>query len=326
MKMKSLQGIAALAIVPIALVGGAAAWATGFPTKPVTVIVPWKAGGAAGLQAQELAQFLGPRLGQRILVSFKPGGASEAGALFVKNATPDGHTLLQAWIATFVQLPITKQKLGYDSFRDFDYLAYAGGNPVVLLVRDDRPWKSVADYVEHVRSTPGHTHTFSGGPAISLHSLFCGALFRSAGVAVKGVFYQGSGAALPDLLGGNIEVSCHFFEALRRFPGQLRALAVFSKERVPGFERVPTVTEQGLKAPTVLSWSGYVAPAGLPADVRGALVEALRASLTDPGYIKRMRENHDTVVDYQGPEQFKRLVKDDLEVLRPLLEQALRAR
>lgn len=309
-------------VLAIVVVGGSAVPAAGFPSKPVTIVVPWQAGGAAGLQAQELAQVVGPLLGQRVLVSFKPGGASEAGAMFVKTSTPDGHTLLQAWIATLVQLPITKRDLGYDPFRDFDYLAYAGGNPVALVVRADRPWQTIGDYVEHVRRTPGQPHTFSGGPAISLHSLFCGALFRDAGVTVKGIFYQGSGAAMPDLLGGSVEVSCHFLEAVKRFPGQVRALAVFSKERLPGFETVPTVAEQGFKAPTVLSWSGYVAPAALPADVRATLVETLRTGLTDASYVTRMRERHDSFVDYKGPEDFKRVVREDLEVLRPLLEQA----
>lgn len=319
MRRMTTTSIAILIALAMVAASGGLAPAAAFPSKPVTIVVPWQAGGSAGLQAQELGQVLGPLLGQRVLVSFKPGGASETGAVFVKNSTADGHTLLQAWIATLVQLPITKQDLGYDPFRDFEYLAYAGGNPVVLLARSDRPWKSIADYVQHVRSTPGQPHTYSGGPAISLHSLFCGALMQNAGIQVKGVFYQGSGAALPDLLGGSVEVSCHFFEAVKRFSGQVRPLGVFSKQRVLGFEDVPTVAEQGFKAPTAPSWAGYVAPAGLPAGARSALADALRKTLTDPAFVRRMRDNHETYVEYKGPEEFKQIVKESIEELRPLL-------
>jgi len=166
-----------------------------YPIKPITIIEPWGAQSWGFLQAQELAAALEPILGQRVIVQAKSGGASAVGTKLVKESRPDGYTLLHAWIAGFVMVPLQEPNPGYDVFKDFDFLAYFTESPVVAISRADRPWKTLAEMVSYIRANPGKSFAFSGGPALSIHSLCGGEVFHNAGVKVKGIFYDDAAAA-----------------------------------------------------------------------------------------------------------------------------------
>mgnify|MGYP001067713778 CR=1 FL=1 len=291
-----------------------------YPLKPITIIEPWGAQSWGFLQAQELAAALEPLLGQRVIVQAKSGGASAVGTKIVKESRPDGYTLLHAWIAGFVMVPLQEANPGYDVFKDFDFLAYFTESPVVAISRTDKPWKTLAEYVNYVRANPGKSYAFSGGPALSIHSLCGGEVFHNAGVKVKGIFYDDAAAAGAAMLGGDTDVAMDSFGTLRRYGDQVRAVGVFGEHRYPGFENIPTIAEQGLKAPTVRSWSGIVAPKGLPEEVRNKLIQALKQVLTNSDFQAKILKNLQWFVIYKDPQGMIDMVKTSLEQMKGPIE------
>lgn len=287
-----------------------------YPLKPITIVEPWGAQSWGFLQAQDLAVALEPILGQRVIVQAKPGGASGLGTRFVKEARPDGYTLLHAWIAGLVMVPLQDPNPGYDVFKDFDFLAYFTESPVVAISRADKPWNSLAQMVEYIRANPGKTFAFSGGPALSIHSLSGAEVFENAGVKVKGIFYDDAAAAGAAMLGGDTDVAMDSFGTLRRYGNEVKAIGVFGDRRYRGFENVVTVAEQGLKAPSVRSWSAIVAPRGLPDDVRSKLSQALKQVLTQKEFQDKMFNNLQWFVEYQDGEEVKKIVRDNLEQVK----------
>lgn len=288
----------------------------GYPRKSITIIEPWGAQSWGFLQAQELAAALEPLMGQRIIVQAKSGGASGVGTKIVKESRPDGYTLLHAWIAGFVMVPLQEANPGYNVFEDFEFLAYFTESPVVAISRADKPWNTLAQMVEYIRSNPNKNFAFSGGPALSIHSLCGGEVFHNAGVKVKGIFYDDAAAAGASMLAGDTDVAMDSFGTLRKYGDQVKIIGVFGDHRYPGFENVATVAEQGLKAPTVRSWSGIVAPKGLPAGVRNKLSQALKQVLTNKDFQDKIWKNMQWFVVYKDPEGFKEMVKVSLDQMK----------
>lgn len=287
-----------------------------YPIKPVTIIEPWGPQSWGFLHAQELAAALEPILGQRILVQAKPGGASALGTRLVRDARPDGYTLLHAWIAGFVVVPLQDQNPGYDVFKDFDYLTYFTESPVVAVSRADKPWNTLAQMVEHIRANPEKNYAFSGGPALSIHSIFGTEVFENAGVKVRGIFFDDAAAAGSAMFAGDTDVAMDGFGALRRYGDRVKAIGVFSKRRHPRFEAVPTVAEQGLKAPSVHSWSGIVAPRGLPDGVRDTLSAALKQVMSNKEFQDKVFNNTQWFVEYKAGEELREVVRDSLDQLK----------
>jgi tripartite-type tricarboxylate transporter receptor subunit TctC len=287
-----------------------------FPQRPITIIQPWGPQSWGFLQAQELATALEPILGVRVLVQAKPGGASALGTKFVADARPDGYTLLHGWIAGLVMVPLTNPDPGYDPLNDFYYFSRFTESPVVAVSRADAPWNTLAEMVEHVRANPGERFAFSGGPALSLHSISGAEVFQRAGVDVRGVFYDDAAAAGAAMLGGDTHVAMDGFAALVRYGDRVKAIGVFSDRRFPGFENVSTVAEQGLDAPSVHSWSALMAPIGIPEDVRSTLGAAFHQVLSNPEFQKKIVESMQWFVRPSDGAEVKRLIVDSTEQLR----------
>ncbi len=322
--MKKLN-IIALVIVFFAvfcLAPAAGVEAAKWPTKPVTIVIPWGAGSLSFMLAQLIGDEMGKILGQRVIVIAKPGGSGATGTLYVKNSRPDGHTILQAWIAPFVMVPIRNPKVEYDPLKDFDLLATATQNPVVALARKDAPYSTLKDFVDYVKKNPGRVFKFGSGGAMSIHSISGDEVFSNAGVKVQAVYYQASSKSLPDLVAGNLDAGFSTFMALARFE-ELKALGVFAPERVREFPGVPTVKEQGLEAPMTMAWSGFAAPKGLPPEVREKLVVTLRQVLTDEAVTKRIFKNLNQFVVYRGPEEFRAMIESDLKSMRGPVERIM---
>lgn len=294
--------------------------AVSYPRKPITIIEPWGAQSWGFLQAQELAAALEPVLGVRVLVQAKSGGSSSVGTKFVKDSRPDGYTLLHGWVAGLVQVPLYEEKPGYDVFEDFELLAYFTETPVVALSRADKPWNTLGEFIEYVKANPNKSFAFSGGPALSVHSIFGGEVFRNAGVEVKGVYYDDAAAAGAAMISGDVDVAFDSLATLERYGNQVKALGVFGEHRYPGFENIPTVADQGLKAPTVRSWSGILAPKGLPVEVRDKLIQALKQVLTNKEFQAKIQQNMRWFVVYKGPEEFKELIRISMEQMKGPIE------
>jgi len=293
-----------------------------YPEKPITIVCPWAPGGLAFLMAMELGNEMEKILGKRVLVTSQTGGAGAAAATAVKQAVPDGYTLFQAWIAPFVMVPLQNPQIGYDPLKDFTLLAYMTENPVVALAHRDSPYNTLKEFVDYLKANPGKLLKFGGGPTLSVHSLFANEVFHNAGVRVQPVYYVDSGAPIPDLAGKTLDVSFHIFEALKRFP-VTKALGVFSEKRYPEFPDVPTIAEQGLKAPTVKSWSGFAAPKGIPEEARNLLVQTMQKIITDRKFQEKIFNNMNQFVVYHGPEGFAEIIRRDMEQMKGPVERAM---
>jgi len=181
---------------------------------------------------------------------------------------------------------------------------------------------SLKEFVDYVKKNPNRIFKFGSGGAMSLHSIYGNEVFHNAGVKVQGIYYQASSKALPDLVGGNLDVGFSTFMSLARFE-ELKAIGVFASERIPEFKDVPTVKEQGLEAPVTMAWSGFAAPAGLPPEVREKLVSTLQKVLTNEEVKKRIFKNLNQFVVYHGPGDFKGIIERDLKSMRTPVERIM---
>ena len=290
-----------------------------YPSKPVTIVIPWAPGSLSFLLAQLIGDEMGKILGQRFLVVAKPGGSGATASVFIKNARADGYTLFQPWIAPFVMVPIRNPKVKYDPLSDFDLLAYATQNPVVALAKKDAPYATLKEFVDYIKKNPGRVFKFGSGGAMSLHSIYGNTVFQNAGVKVQAVYYQASSKSIPDLIGNNLDVCFSTFMSLKPYE-QIRAIGVFSSERIPQFKDVSTVKEQGLAAPVTAAWSGIAAPKGLPPDVNRKLVNTLKTVLTNEEIKNRIFEKLNQFVAYEGPEGFRKIIERDLRDMRGPVE------
>ena len=287
-----------------------------YPNKPITIIEPWGAQSWGFLQAQELAKELEKILDQRVLVQAKPGGASSLGTKFVADSDPDGYTLLHAWIAGLVIVPLNKDDLGYNPTKAFDIISHFTESPVVAVSRSDAPWNTLAEMVEYVRANPDKKFAFSGGPALSIHSISGAEVFERENVPVKGIFYDDAAAAGAAMLAGDTAVAMDGFGSLRRYGDKVKAIGVFSTKRYPGFEDVLTVSEQGLDGPTVRSWSAMVAPNGMPDSVKKKISEAIDQVLSNKDFQQRIYENMQWFVTPSSGDDVQKLIASDTEQMR----------
>ena len=290
-------------------------FAAEYPTKPVTIIVPFGAGSLSFMIAQMIGDEMGKRLGQRFLVVTKPGGTGSTGSLFAKNARPDGYTILETWIGPMVMVPIRNPKLKYDPLKDFEFLAQALQSPVVALALKDAPYNTLKEFVEYVKKHPNRIFKAGSGGAMSLHGIYAAETFHDAGIKVQNIYYQASSKSLPDLLGGNLDITFSTFMALAQYD-ELKALGVFSAERIPEFGSVPTAKEQGFTTPVAVAWCGFSTPVGIPPEVKTKLVSTFKDVLTDEKVKKKMFSKLNMFVVYRGPEEFRAIVERDLKAMR----------
>lgn len=256
--------------------------AQGFPARPLTLVVPYPAGGATDSVGRVLAQAMGQRLGQPVLVDNRPGAGTAIGAAAVAQAAPDGHTLLISSNTTFTINPALKSRLAYDPLRSFEAIGLLGSSPLVLLAHPALPVNDLPSLVAWARARPGALSWGSFGVGSSAH--FAGELFiRLAGLNLVHLPYQGSAPAMQDLIAGRIQLS--FDTNIAAIPqlkaGRVKALAVTSARRSPTLPGVPTIAEGGYPGYEMVPWLALVAPRGLPASVRAVLARALADSLAD---------------------------------------------
>ncbi len=272
--------LAALAL----LMTAQAACAEDYPTRPVTIVVPFAAGGGTDLLARMLGQKLEQRLGKPFVIEDKPGGGTVVGATAVaKAAAPDGYTLLMA-TSTPMAINVTVHKsLPYDPAVDLISLALVAQVPFVLVVNPDLPVRSVGELIAYAKANPGALSFGSSGPG-SPHHLYM-ELFKSmTGVAMTHIPYKGSVPALNDVMAGHIPLMfCDFAPAAAQIlGGKVRALAVSTKTRVADFADIPTVDEAGVPGFEAAAWQMLVAPGNTPAPIVQKLHDALLAILDLP--------------------------------------------
>ena len=293
-----------------------------YPSKPITLIVPFPPGGSTDIIGRIAAEGMQRELGQPFVVDNRGGAGGAIGAKAIADATPDGYTLGIATISTHVVNPIVQKDLRYDPLKDFTYVSQIAVVPNSMSVHPSVPAKNMAEFIEYARKNPGKLNY--GTPGVGSLGHLIGETFKySAKVNLTHVPYRGAGPALNDALGGQVQV---LFDNLpSSLPhiqsGKLRALAVAAEKRVSSIPDVPTFAELGLPLVNDPSWFGLIGPARLPDDVTKRVYAALLATLKHPEVQKRIADNASLPVG-NSPEEFRKIVANALDNTRKVVREA----
>jgi tripartite-type tricarboxylate transporter receptor subunit TctC len=281
--------IAGLACLLVMLAGHLAA-AQEWPTKPITLVVPFAAGGTTDLVGRPLAQSLSTRLGQSVVVDNRAGAGGTIGAGMAAKSPPDGYTLFLATIAHTIA-PGMYRNLSYDFVRDFDPITVIAEVPNVLIVHPSMPAKTSAELVAYAKANPGKVNFGSAGPGSVEH--LAGELYRAmAGINIVHVPYKGGAPMMTDLIAGHIEMAIETSgSALQHIKaGSVRPLAVSTRQPSPFFPGLPTLDEAGLKGYDVTTWYGLLVPKGTPAAVQAKLYQTASEILKSPDMTARLAD------------------------------------
>ena len=286
--------------------------AAAYPDKPLRLVVPFPAGGAADVMARGMAQRLGTELGQQVLVDNRGGAGGAPAAEAAARSAPDGYTLFFGTMGTQAINPALYPKLRYDPLKDFAPISLTHITPRVLVVGPSVKARNVAELVAAARSKPGALTYGSAGNGSSSH--LSGALFEAlAGVNMVHVPYKGSSPLLVDVLAGRIDMTFDSYTVYEEHikAGKVRVLGVTSKARMGALPQVPTIGESGLKGYDVSNWLGVLAPAGTPKDVIATLHAALGRAMSTPA-LKQQLVALGIEPAYGSPEDFTALMRSEL--------------
>lgn len=284
-------------------------YAQAYPHRPIRLIVPFSAGGAADVPGRFLTQKLSETMGQQVVVDNRPGAGSTIGAEQVAKAPLDGYTLLMTSNTHFVSAALYK-KLAYDSLNDFAPITQVTSAPNVIVVHPSLPVKTVRELITLAKAKPGNIDYASSGNGSTQH--LTGALFtKMAGINMTHIPYRGSGPATSDLLAGQVTVGFPGIAGMLQHikAGKLRVLAVTSAKRSPELPDVPTVAEAGVKGYDVTAWFGVVGPKALPRDIVLKLHGELLRILKSPDVQKQLLNAGQEVVWQETPELFGEMLK-----------------
>ena len=292
-----------------------------FPTRPIRVIVPYAPGGNVDISARIIAPPLGEALGQTIVVDNRPGAGGNLGASLVAKATPDGYTLLVGSSGPLSVNPVIFKNLPYDTLKDFAPISTVQAVSLVVLAGPKSNFNSIADVITAAKARPGKLTMASAGAGTTNH--FAIELFaHMANVKLLHVPYKGSGPALSELLGGQVETMIDQLAASIGYvrDGRLKVLAVTTQQRAAALPTVPTLEElgyQGYQASTLL---GLLAPAGTPKPVIAKLNAGVRKIMDSPVVAERFR-GLGANPGASSPEEFTARIRDELEQWRSLVKQ-----
>lgn len=292
--MKKIHTRLAAAAVALACFASAPAHAQAdaYPSKPVRLVVGYAPGGTTDISARMIADVLGKEFGQTFVVENKPGANSNIGAESVVRAPADGYTLFVGSISTAINQSLYS-KMSFDALKDLDAVALLNVVPNILAVNAAVPVKTVQEYIDYAKKHPGKLTCASPGNGSSAH-LGCELFKMKTGIDILHVPYRGSGPAVADLLGGQVD---SIFDNLPPLlphvrAGKLTGLAVTTGSRVPFAPEIPTIAESGVAGFDVAAWFGVFAPAGTPADIVQKVNTAINKALaSDPALAASYQNN-----------------------------------
>jgi tripartite-type tricarboxylate transporter receptor subunit TctC len=299
--------IAALLAAALALTGHAARAET-YPSRQITLIVPFAAGGSNDMVARVVGKKLSEVWGQPVVIDNRGGAGGVIGSAAVATAAPDGYTLLLV-SSTFTINPAIKKSMPFDTIKDFTPVAFIARSPLLLTCSKKLEIKSAKELLELARTKPGQITYASAGPG-SINQIAAELIALSAGVKVMHVPYKGGAPALNDLIGGHVDMYVSSLPQVLQLAkdGQTRPLAVTSARRTPMLPDVPTLAESGLEGFELSSWWGIVGPAGMPADVVNALNAEIGKMLASPE-LAAILANEGAEAETMTPQQFGDLMR-----------------
>lgn len=292
-----------------------------FPSRPITLVVPFTPGGTTDILARIASSKLEAAFGQSVIVENKPGAGGALGAAAVANAAPDGHTLLLGHIGTLGVNPGLYPRLPYDPLKSFTFLSMLSRVHNVLAVPLDLPVQSVAELVAYAKQRPGQLNYASGGNGSAAH-IATEALADAAGLALQHVPYRGTAPAVQDLLGGRVQLMLTGAPVLLPLirDGKLRGLGVSGLQRIADAPQLPTIAEAGsLPGFEASQWYGIVAPAGLPAAIAARLTREIQAAFNAADVAGRLASQGADVWTI-GPEPFRAHVATEIDRWKGLIE------
>lgn len=275
-----------------------------FPSKPIRMIIPFSAGGAADVPGRIVTQKLSEAVKQQVLVDNRPGAGSTIGADAAAKAAPDGYTIFMISNTHFVSAALHK-KLAYDSLNDFTPVTQITSAPNVMVVHPSLPAKSVKELIALAKAKPGQIDYASSGNGSTQH--LTGALFASmAGIKITHIPYRGSGPVTADLLGGQVQLAFPGIAGMLPHikTGKLRPLGVTGSKRSPELPEVPTIAEAGVKGYEMVAWFGVSGPKGLPRDIQMKLHGELLKVLKTPEMSKSLQAVGQEPAWQDTPEKF----------------------
>lgn len=263
-----------------------------FPDKPVKLIIGFPPGGPLDTHARLLIDKLQHSLGQPVIVDYKAGAGGSIGAEFVAKAPSDGYTLLVANTGTMVINPPLYTALPYQTLRDFAPIARTAQQPLALVVNNEVPAKTLAEFIAYAKKNPGRVNYGSAGNGGISH-LVPEMFKQAAGIDMLHVPYKGTAPAFVDLLAGQVQFMAESIPQVSQYvkSGKVRALALTAAERNPALPEVPTMAEAGVKNFVVVGFYGILAPAGTPKDIVLRLSQAFRDALDSPEVKTRMTQS-----------------------------------
>ena len=318
--MHAFKSLLAVALASVLFIGGASA-NDSYPSKPVSIIVPFAPGGGS----DNVSRYIATRLSEKTKATFpidnRPGAGTNIGNEAAARAAPDGQTLLFGQVALSIN-PFVYKKLRYDSEKDFVPVVLIATSPTVLVVTKDFPEMDLKGVIRYIRANPGKVNFASGGKGTSVH--LAGELFRSMiNADMIHVPYKGSSPAMTDLIGGQIPFTVDTVAAAipQVKSGKVKAIAVTTAKRSTLLPDVPTAAESGYPGIDADTWLAVVAPRGLPADVKQKLERAMGEVMADPDTRKHLQNAGFEPLEGNGA-AVSALINKELPVMRATAQRA----
>ncbi|TWG38995.1 tripartite-type tricarboxylate transporter receptor subunit TctC [Acidovorax delafieldii] len=282
-----------------------------FPSRPITLVVPFPPGGSVDIMARQYSEPLSRVLGVPIVVENRAGAGGSVGAQYVARSKADGYTLVVSSQSSHLANPLTQPKIGYDPVKDFENIAILGRQPNALVVHSSLPFKTFKEFIDYAKKNPGKLNYGSGGVG-SMGQLNVEMLKVSTGVFTTHIPYRGGTPLITGVLGNEVQFILDNLVIMLPHiqAGKVRALAVAADQRLPQLPDVPTMAEVGHPELNLTSWTGLAAPAGTPDAVVQTLYKAARQVATSPAMMANLRDRGVIVPEEMSPAAFEKMMAD----------------
>src|SRR5215475_869380 len=301
------------------------AFAQNYPTRPVTIIVPFAAGGPTDIIARIVGEYFSKSLGQQFIVENVAGAGGTTGITRGAQARPDGYTIMMGHMGTHGAAPALYPNLKYDPSKDFAPVGLVAGTPILIIAKKNFPAANLQEFVEHLRKNQDKVNEAHAGVG-SVSFTTCTMLQSLIGTKTARVAYRGTAPSLNDLVAGQVDFGCdQIVNVVSQIQaGSIKAYAIATPERAEVLKDVPTTTEAGLPEFQVSAWNAVFAPKDTPADVIARLNAALVKALDNEATRKRLLELGSVIPDREGrsPEALQKLVANEVARWTPVLKAA----
>lgn len=309
-------------LVLLACLCAGPARADDYPSRVVTIVVPYPAGGLGDILPRAMADTLAAQTGQTFVIDNKPGATQMLGARTVALAKPDGYTILFGSVTSLAINPSVKKSLPYDPIKDFEPVSLTYATPMYLVTRRDLPVNSVRDLIDLAKREPGKLTYASGGVGSSSH-LAMELLKTMTGIDLIHVPYSGTGPAVRDTIGGHVDMTVTGSGMSYAADGQVKLMGVTSAKRTEDAPEVPTIAEGGVPGYEATIWFGFLVPAGTPHEIVDKLSAEMRKAVTS-GELRRRLKASGNDIDYVGstPDEFRATIAKEIPLWRKVIEAA----